>query len=163
MFREINLGATAIGTGINADPRYASLAVAELARLSGPAAGAGRQSHRGDLRHGRLRAVFGRAQADRGQAFEDLQRSALAVLRSARGIWRNPPAAVQAGSSIMPGKVNPVIPEVVSQVAYLVIGTRSHRDDVRRGRPASAQRVRADDRLFDSDLAAHADRRDPTL
>ena len=35
LFREINLGATAIGTGINADPRYASLAVEELARLSG--------------------------------------------------------------------------------------------------------------------------------
>ena len=35
LFREVNLGATAIGTGINADPRYASLAVEELARLSG--------------------------------------------------------------------------------------------------------------------------------
>ncbi len=35
LFREVNLGATAIGTGINADPRYASLAVEELARASG--------------------------------------------------------------------------------------------------------------------------------
>ena len=34
LFREVNLGATAIGTGITADPRYASLAVEELARLS---------------------------------------------------------------------------------------------------------------------------------
>ena len=40
LFREVNLGATAIGTGINADPRYASLAVEELARALGRAAGA---------------------------------------------------------------------------------------------------------------------------
>jgi aspartate ammonia-lyase len=51
---------------------------------------------------------------------------------------------MQAGSSIMPGKVNPVIPEVVNQVAFEVIGNDVTVTLCRRGRPAAAQRVRAD-------------------
>jgi len=56
---------------------------------------------------------------------------------------------MQAGSSIMPGKVNPVIPEVVNQIAFEVIGNRSDGVLRRRGRPIAAQRVRADHRAFD--------------
>ena len=53
---------------------------------------------------------------------------------------------VQAGSIIMPGKVNPVIPEVVNQVAFEVIGNDVTVTLRRRGRPAAAQRLRADHR-----------------
>ena len=93
LFREVNLGATAIGTGINTDPRYAALAVEELARVSGQPHGARHQPGRGDLGHGRLRPVLGAAQAHRGQALEDLQRSAAALKRAAHGLRRDPPAA----------------------------------------------------------------------
>jgi aspartate ammonia-lyase len=87
----------------------------------GSARGSRHQPGRGDLGYGRLRPVLGPLGANRGQAFQDLQRPASALERAAHGLGRDPPV-VQAGSSIMPGKVNPVIPEVVNQVAYLVIG-----------------------------------------
>src|ERR1700677_706539 len=122
LFREVNLGATAIGTGINADPRYASLVVEELARAS--------------CQPMTLASNLIEATSDMG-AFVlysgVLKRIAVTlskICNDLRLLSSGPGAgfgeivlpAVQAGSSIMPGKVNPVIPEVVSQVAYLVIG-----------------------------------------
>ncbi|MBV9656443.1 MAG: aspartate ammonia-lyase [Acetobacteraceae bacterium] len=122
LFGEINLGATAIGTGINADPRYAALAVEELSRVSG---------HPMVLASNLIEAT-----SDLGAfvLFSGvLKRIAVKVSKicnDLRLLSSGPTAgfgeirlpAVQAGSSIMPGKVNPVIPEVVNQVAYLVIG-----------------------------------------
>ena len=55
--------------------------------------------------------------------------------------------AVQAGSSIMPGKINPVIPEVVNQIAFEVIGNDMTVTMAAEARPAAAERVRADHRL----------------
>ena len=66
--------------------------------------------------------VSGVLKADRREAVEDLQRPAAAVERPARGFGEINLPPVQAGSSIMPGKVNPVIPEVVNQVAFEVFG-----------------------------------------
>jgi aspartate ammonia-lyase len=122
LFREVNLGATAIGTGINADPRYASLVVEELARVA----------HQPMV----LASNLIEATSDMGAfvLFSGLLKRVAVKLskicndlrllssgpRAGFGEIRLP--AVQAGSSIMPGKVNPVIPEVVNQVAYLVIG-----------------------------------------
>ena len=84
LIREINLGATAIGTGITAHPQYAEKALAALRRITS------RPEHRAEpdrsdpgLR--RVRAGVGRAQADRREAVEDLQRPAAAVERPARG------------------------------------------------------------------------------
>ena len=122
LFREVNLGATAIGTGINADPRYAALAVEELARLSGQPL--------------QLASNLIEATSDMGAfvLFSGvLKRIAVKISKicnDLRLLSSGPRAgfaeirlpAVQAGSSIMPGKVNPVIPEVVNQVAFLVIG-----------------------------------------
>ena len=73
---------------------------------------------------------------------------------------RLPP--VQAGSSIMPGKVNPVIPEVVNQVAFLVIGHDLTVTMCSGRRPAAAQRLRADHRLLHPQLDPRADGRDTT-
>ncbi|MCC6178925.1 MAG: aspartate ammonia-lyase [Chloroflexi bacterium] len=121
-FREVNLGATAIGTGITADPRYAALAVEELARISG---------------HDMVLATnLIEATSDMGAfvLFSGvLKRTAVKlskICNDLRLLSSGPRAGfneinlppVQAGSSIMPGKVNPVIPEVVNQVAFLVIG-----------------------------------------
>ncbi|HVZ07035.1 MAG TPA: aspartate ammonia-lyase [Rhodopila sp.] len=122
LFREVSLGATAIGTGINADPRYASLAVEELARASGqplvPAANlieATSDMGAFVLFSGLLKRVAVKL----SKISNDL-RLLSSGPRTGIGEIRLPP--VQAGSSIMPGKVNPVIPEVVNQVAFLVIG-----------------------------------------
>ena len=65
---------------------------------------------------------LGRAQARGRQAVEDLQRPAAAVQGPQAGFGEILLPPMQAGSSIMPGKVNPVIPEVVNQVAFEVIG-----------------------------------------
>ena len=105
------------------------------------------QPGRGDAGLRRLRAALRRAQARRGEAVEDLQRPAAAVLRAARrASARSTCRPMQAGSSIMPGKVNPVIPEVVNQIAFEVIGNDITITLRGRGRPAAAQRLRADHR-----------------
>jgi aspartate ammonia-lyase len=122
LFREVNLGATAIGTGINADPRYASLAVEELARLSGEPLELAANLIEATSDMGAFvlfSGVLKRVAVKLSKICNDL-RLLSSGPRAGFGEIRLP--AVQAGSSIMPGKVNPVIPEVVSQVAYLVIG-----------------------------------------
>ena len=122
LFREVNLGATAIGTGINADPRYASLAVEELSRLSGQpmVLASNLIEATSDLGAFVLfSGVLKRLAVKLSKICNDL-RLLSSGPRTGIGEIRLP--AVQAGSSIMPGKVNPVIPEVVNQVAFLVIG-----------------------------------------
>ncbi|WP_076864094.1 aspartate ammonia-lyase [Bradyrhizobium mercantei] len=122
LFREVNLGATAIGTGINADPRYAALAVEELSRLSGQpmVLASNLIEATSDLGAFVLfSGVLKRVAVKVSKICNDL-RLLSSGPRTGIGEIRLP--AVQAGSSIMPGKVNPVIPEVVNQVAFLVIG-----------------------------------------
>jgi aspartate ammonia-lyase len=122
LFREVNLGATAIGTGINADPRYSSLAVEELARLSGEPLEPASNLIEATSDMGAFvlfSGVLKRVAVKLSKICNDL-RLLSSGPRAGIGEIRLP--AVQAGSSIMPGKVNPVIPEVVSQVAFLVIG-----------------------------------------
>lgn len=121
-FREVNLGATAIGTGITADARYAALAVEELARLSGqpmvPAANlVEATSDMGAFVH--FSGVLKRVAVKLSKICNDL-RLLSSGPQAGFGEIRLPP--VQAGSSIMPGKINPVIPEVVNQIAFMVIG-----------------------------------------
>lgn len=119
---ELNLGATAVGTGLGRDPRFPALALAELNRLSG---GCFRISENlfdatqncdcflslsGALKN--LALALSRVASD--------LRLLSSGPESGFGEIRLPP--VQAGSSIMPGKVNPAIPELVNQVAYRVCG-----------------------------------------
>ncbi|MRI33791.1 aspartate ammonia-lyase [Endozoicomonas sp. OPT23] len=119
---EINLGGTAIGTGITADNRYAPLAVQYLSEISGQ-----QMILAGDLVE---------ATSDMG-AFvifsSSLKRMAVKLSKMSNDLRLlssgplcgfneiNLPE-MQPGSSIMPGKVNPVIPEAMSQIAFHVIG-----------------------------------------
>ncbi|MFL5289223.1 MAG: aspartate ammonia-lyase [Rhodopila sp.] len=122
LFREISLGATAIGTGINADPRYATLAVEELARASRQPLVPALNLIEATSDMGAFVLFSGllkRIAVKLSKICNDL-RLLSSGPRTGIGELRLP--AVQAGSSIMPGKVNPVIPEVVNQVAFLVIG-----------------------------------------
>ena len=124
LFLEVNLGGTAIGTGINADPGYARARVAAPARDHAACRCACRRtSSRPPRTPAPSSCSRRRLKRAGGQALQDLQRPAAALSSGPRagfGEINLPP--MQPGSSIMPGKVNPVIPEVVNQVAFKVIG-----------------------------------------
>ena len=119
---EVNLGATAIGTGINSPQGYAQLVVARLAEIS-------------DIPV-RLSTNLVEATWDTGayvQTSGVLKRTAVKISKicnDLRLLSSGPRTGfheinlprMQPGSSIMPGKVNPVIPEVVNQVAFDIIG-----------------------------------------
>lgn len=122
LITEVNLGATAIGTSINAPEGYPALSVKYLAEVSGvPVV----------LSHNLIEATW-----DNGayvQVSGVLKRVAVKlskICNDLRLLSSGPRCGfneinlprLQPGSSIMPGKVNPVIPEVVNQVCFLVIG-----------------------------------------
>ena len=119
---ELNLGATAVGTGLNAGEEYASLAIRHLSRYTGlplkPAANRFRVTQSmGDVvtYSGAMR----RLSVELGKIASDLR---LLSMGPRAGLAELLLPAVQPGSSIMPGKVNPSIPEMVNQVCYQVTG-----------------------------------------
>ncbi|MFI1735284.1 aspartate ammonia-lyase [Streptomyces acidicola] len=119
---ESNLGGTAIGTGINGHPRYAALACAHLAEISGvPVRPAGDfiEATQDCGAFVQLSGVLKRVAVKLSKTCNDLRLTSSGPT-AGLGEINLPP--VQAGSSIMPGKVNPVIPEVVNQIAFEVIG-----------------------------------------
>ena len=122
LFLEVNMGATAIGTGINSDPDYCGKVIKYLKEFTGM-----------DI----VRAKnLVEATSDTGSFVmysSALKRLAIKLSKMSndlRLLSSGPRAgineinlpAMQPGSSIMPGKVNPVIPEVVNQIAFKVIG-----------------------------------------
>lgn len=122
LLREINLGGTAIGTGINTPEGYSETVIENLSKISGE-----RMIMAGDLIEATsdmgafvmFSGVLKRIAVKLSKICNDL-RLLNSGPRAGLGEIRLP--AVQAGSSIMPGKVNPVIPEVINQIAYQVIG-----------------------------------------
>jgi aspartate ammonia-lyase len=122
LVREINLGATAIGTGINAHPDYAALVTRRLSEISGFAFIVSPNLVEATQDAGafvQLSGVLKRIAVKLSKTCNDLR---LLSSGPRAGIGEIHLPAVQAGSSIMPGKVNPVIPEVVNQIAFEVIG-----------------------------------------
>ena len=122
LIREINLGATAIGTGINAHPEYANLVCRRLSEITGiPLITAPNliEATQDCGAFVQVSGVLKRVAVKLSKTCNDLR-----LLSSGPRAGLNeinlPP--MQAGSSIMPGKVNPVIPEVVNQIAFEVIG-----------------------------------------
>src|SRR3954463_12643203 len=122
LIREINLGATAIGTGINAHPDYAALVCRRLSQITGIPLVTSPNLIEATQDCGAFVQVSGvlkRVAVKLSKSCNDL-RLLSSGPRAGLGEINLPP--VQAGSSIMPGKVNPVIPEVVNQIAFEVIG-----------------------------------------
>ncbi|MDW8326344.1 MAG: aspartate ammonia-lyase, partial [Anaerolineales bacterium] len=122
LIQEINLGATAIGTGINAPPEYAPRVCQHLRRLTGIDLVTAQNLVEATQDAGafvQLSGVLKRVAVKLSKTCNDL-RLLSSGPRAGLGEINLPP--VQAGSSIMPGKVNPVIPEVVNQIAFEVIG-----------------------------------------
>jgi aspartate ammonia-lyase len=119
---EINMGATAIGTGINSHPDYAALVCRHVREITGiPVVTASNliEATQDCGAFVQLSGVLKRVAVKLSKTCNDLR-----LLSSGPRVGLNeinlPP--MQAGSSIMPGKVNPVIPEVVNQIAFEVIG-----------------------------------------
>ena len=119
---EINMGATAIGTGITAHPDYAPLVLKNLQDITGiPLVTAPNliEATQDCGSFVQLSGVLKRVAVKLSKTCNDL-RLLSSGPRAGLGEINLPP--MQAGSSIMPGKVNPVIPEVVNQIAFEVIG-----------------------------------------
>ena len=119
---EINMGATAIGTGITADPRYAEAVRRHLEEVTGIPQETAADLIEATSDAGIFMTVSGtlkRAAVKLSKICNDLR---LLSSGPQAGLGEIFLPARQAGSSIMPGKVNPVIPEVVNQVAFAVIG-----------------------------------------
>lgn len=122
LIREINLGATAIGTGITAHPEYAPLVCRLLSEISGVPVITAPNLIEATQDCGsfvQLSGVLKRVAVKLSKVCNDL-RLLSSGPRAGFGEINLPPR--QAGSSIMPGKVNPVIPELVNQIAFEVIG-----------------------------------------
>jgi aspartate ammonia-lyase len=120
--RELNIGGTAVGTGINAEPRYPALMVKHLRQVSGL-----------DLREGRDRIQLMQSMGDVATMSGAVRAYVLDLNKIANdirllasgprtGLAEIVLPAVQPGSSIMPGKVNPSIAEMVNQVCYQALG-----------------------------------------
>src|SRR5688500_11207732 len=121
--RDLGIGGSAVGTGVNVEPEYPALMVKHLRAISGL-----------DLREGddriQLMQSLGDVAAfssqlrilaiDLGKISSDLR---LLASGPRTGLDEIRLPAVQPGSSIMPGKINPSIPEMVNQVCLQVIGT----------------------------------------
>ncbi|WP_034486620.1 class II fumarate hydratase [Actinomadura oligospora] len=119
---ELPLGGTAVGTGINTPPGFAARVIAEVARATGlPLTEARDHFEAQGARDGLVEA---------SGALKTIAVSLTKIANDLRWMGSGPRAGLaeirlpdlQPGSSIMPGKVNPVIPEAVTQVAAQVIG-----------------------------------------
>lgn len=119
---ELNLGGTAIGTGINAPKGYAVKAIGYLSVITGVPFTPAEDMVEATQDTGvfvMLSGVLKRVAVKMSKVANDL-RLLSSGPRAGFGEINLP--AVQAGSSIMPGKVNPVIPEVVNQICFAAIG-----------------------------------------
>ena len=145
--RDLGIGGSAVGTGVTVEKEYPALMVKYLKQITGL-----------DLRVGEDRIqlmqsmgdVAGFSAALRVLAI-DLSKIAsdlrLMVMGPRTGIDEITLPAVQPGSSIMPGKINPSIPEMVNQVCFQVMGLRHDGGDRGGARTARAERHDAGDRV----------------
>jgi len=121
-FHDINMGATAIGTGINSPPGYADMVTQKLTEISGFTLRRARNLVEATQNAGsfaQMSATMKRAAVQISKICNDLRWMSSGP-RCGLNEINLPP--MQPGSSIMPGKVNPVIPELVNQICYQIIG-----------------------------------------
>jgi aspartate ammonia-lyase len=120
--RELGLGGSAVGTGINTHPDYRVKAVAHLARISG--------QHLVPAQDMRWAMQSNACMADVSSALRGIALETIRISNDIRLLSSGPNTglaeiylpALQPGSSIMPGKINPVIPELAAMVSFQVIG-----------------------------------------
>lgn len=118
----LNVGGTAIGTGINCDPRYGQMVCDNLTELCGFPVVQAEDLVAATSDVGSFVSCSGLLKniaLKLSKICNDIRLLSSGPRAGLSEIWL---PSVQAGSSIMPGKVNPVIPEMVNQVAYMVVG-----------------------------------------
>jgi fumarate hydratase, class II len=120
--RDLGIGGSAVGTGVNVEPEYPAIMVRELAKSAGV-----------EVREGSDRIQLMQSMGDAASFSSQLRVLALDLSKIASdlrllasgprtGLDEIRLPAVQPGSSIMPGKINPSIPEMVNQVCFQVVG-----------------------------------------
>jgi aspartate ammonia-lyase len=120
--RDLGIGGSAVGTGVNVEPEYPAIMVRELAKSAGV-----------EVREGKDRIQLMQSMGDAASFSSQLKVLALDLSKIASdlrllasgprtGLDEIRLPAVQPGSSIMPGKINPSIPEMVNQVCFQVVG-----------------------------------------
>jgi aspartate ammonia-lyase len=120
--RDLGIGGSAVGTGVNVEPAYPPIMVRELAKSAGV-----------ELREGKDRIQLMQSMGDAASFSAQMRVLALDLSKIASdlrilasgprtGLDEIKLPAVQPGSSIMPGKINPSIPEMVNQVCFQVVG-----------------------------------------
>jgi len=122
MLRELGLGGSAVGTGINTHPDYREQAIKNLARISGQ-----KLVPADDMRYAMQSNL---AMASVSSAMRNLALEVIRISNDLRLLSSGPNTgfaeinlpALQPGSSIMPGKINPVIPELAAMVSFQVVG-----------------------------------------
>jgi aspartate ammonia-lyase len=122
LLKEVNMGGTAIGTGINADPDYSQKVIYHLQHITGINLSLASNLVEATQDTGAFvmySASVKRLAVKLSKICNDLRLMSSGP-RAGFNEINLPP--MQPGSSIMPGKVNPVIPEVVNQIAFKVIG-----------------------------------------
>jgi len=120
--RELGLGGSAVGTGINTHPNYRVKAVAHLARISG--------QHLMPAQDMRWAMQSNACMADVSSALRGIALETIRISTDIRLLSSGPNTgfaeiylpSLQPGSSIMPGKINPVLPELAAMVSFQVIG-----------------------------------------
>jgi len=122
MLRELGLGGSAVGTGINTHPDYREKAIKNVARISGQ-----KLVPADDMRYAMQSSL---AMAAVSSALRNLSLEVIRISNDLRLLSSGPNTgfaeinlpALQPGSSIMPGKINPVIPELAAMVSFQVVG-----------------------------------------
>ncbi len=122
LLRELGLGGSAVGTGVNTHPRYQKLVVKRLSEISGE-----RLIATSDLRYAMQSNL---AMSVASSALRNLALELIRITNDLRLLSSGPNTgfteiflpALQPGSSIMPGKVNPVMPEMTAMVAFQAVG-----------------------------------------
>jgi aspartate ammonia-lyase len=119
---ETNMGATAIGTGLNSPPGYAPLCTKKLAAISGAPVRLAENLVEATQDSGEF-ALMSSAMKTAAVQLSKICNDLRWLSSGPRcGLYEIRLPAMQPGSSIMPGKVNPVVPEVVSQICFQIIG-----------------------------------------
>ena len=118
----VNMGATAIGTGLNSPPGYAALCTRHLASVSGLPVTLAEDLVEATQDSGDFALMSGTIKTAAVQLSKICNDLRWMSSGPRCGLYEIRLPAMQPGSSIMPGKVNPVIPEVVNQVCYQLIG-----------------------------------------
>jgi aspartate ammonia-lyase len=119
---ETNMGATAIGTGLNSPPGYAELCTKKLAEISATPVRLAMNLVEATQDSGEFALMSGTMKTAAVQLSKICNDLRWLSSGPRCGLYEIRLPAMQAGSSIMPGKVNPVVPEVVSQICFQIIG-----------------------------------------